>query len=138
MCPPVGARVSHACVSGRAREVEKAVAFGGVGGHVPLSLACAVGRCGGGVGRGSRGYVNGAAVNVAQGFEWRWWRRKPPGWGWGGNSRQPGLPVSRTEEKRPCEPNGTRRCPHSSPPPPPPLHLCTPPFSPFTSRIGRK
>lgn len=36
MCPPVGARVSHACVSGRAREVEKAVAFrvggGGVGG----------------------------------------------------------------------------------------------------------
>lgn len=68
MCPPVGARVPCLCVWARAHEVEKAVASrrGGM-----LCYRWSGWWCGGGGVGGSRGYVNGAAVNPAQGFEWR-------------------------------------------------------------------
>lgn len=59
------------CLGTHAPEVEIAVASRGAWGGDMLRYrwpAWWVG--GGGVGRGSRGYVNGAAVNVAQGFEW--------------------------------------------------------------------
>lgn len=65
------------CVCVHVHEMEKAVAL--CRGRALLSL---VGVGGGGVGGGRRGYVNGAAVRAAEGFEWRG--------GVGGDSRQPG------------------------------------------------
>lgn len=58
-----------------AHEVEKAVALWR--GRALLSLV--EGGRGRGVGGGRRGYVNGAAVRAAEGFEWRWCWCK--GWG---------------------------------------------------------
>lgn len=103
-------------------EVEKAVAL--CRGRALLSL---VGVGGGGVGGGRRGYVNGAAVRAAEGFEWR--ERLGVG-GVGGLQAARSFtepPARNTEEKikiqpssEPCEPNTTcRRPPPSAVPPSP-------------------
>jgi len=112
------------------REVEKAVALWR--GRALLSLAW-----GEGVGGGTRGYVNGAAVLAAEGFEWRGELQAARSF-----TEPPARKHRGGEERRiqassgPCEPNTTLRRPLCPPSLHPPLlHSSTP--SPLLSQIGK-